>query len=489
MGNCIFAGKKLFSQCYNHFGQSRKSSPEFDCLIGKNHRVVKPCRGSRNTLNEYISRALSHSHSPLVFDDSLSRSSISSHFDESSIPISSSWVSDGARSDASHILYKELDPLNRTTSVELDKECGATFYKEGSWITVAEPSNAKYVSSSSISHYIMPPNTEQTSACMHRDDKRSTIHPFVEEVDGLELARLARRLWHQNKTKHGKSACSNEKVGIKSHSKPAYLERPTVLKLRSTPQTALPPVTRPTISKDIYFESPDMDSAFDLAWDHEMDLNISNTEVRRPYNKHVPQCNISPNFNNESHTNQFATHNRLLDAKQKSLTTVNIHDSSFSQTSSVTILPVRNDNLDLSTDNRWVPSERLPGNARSIAKKPIMSETAIPCSDLFVSPTYNVDNRDLEYSTTSKVTPRLGFADNLFDSGFVGGSGGSNMISSFSDFDDTDDKVIGVGESKQADNLTTDLPTDHSSDFLWEHELFIPQMCYKTKDIRFQTTV
>ncbi|KAH8864850.1 hypothetical protein KSF78_0003068 [Schistosoma japonicum] len=130
MGNCIFAGKKLFSQCYNHFGQSGKSSPEFDCLIGK---------------------ALSHSHSPLVFDDSVSRSSISSHFDESSIPISSSWVSDGARSDASHILYKELDPLNRTTSVELDKECGATFYKEGSWITVAEPSNGKYASS--VSNY------------------------------------------------------------------------------------------------------------------------------------------------------------------------------------------------------------------------------------------------------------------------------------------------------------------------------------------------
>ncbi|KAH8864852.1 hypothetical protein KSF78_0003069 [Schistosoma japonicum] len=227
-----------------------------------------------------------------------------------------------------------------------------------------------------------------------------------------------------------------------------------------------------------------MDSAFDLAWDHEMDLNIFNTEVRRPYNKHVPQCNISPDFDNESHTNQFATRSRLFDAKKKSMTAVSIHDSSFSQTPSVTILPVRNDNLN--ADNRWVSSDRLPGNARSTTKKPITSETAIPCSDLFVSPTYNVD---LEYSTTSKVTPRLAFHDNLFDSGFVGGSGGSNMISSFSDFDDTDEKVIGVDKREPADNLTTDLPTDHSNDFLWEHELFIPPMCCKTKEVRCPTTV
>lgn len=83
----------------------------------------------------------------------MSRSSLSSHFDESNIPISSSWVSDGARSDASHVLYKELDPLNKATSMELDKENNTVFYKEGGWITVAEPSNGKYATSVSNYHF------------------------------------------------------------------------------------------------------------------------------------------------------------------------------------------------------------------------------------------------------------------------------------------------------------------------------------------------
>uniref|UniRef100_A0A5K4E9J4 Uncharacterized protein n=1 Tax=Schistosoma mansoni TaxID=6183 RepID=A0A5K4E9J4_SCHMA len=56
MGNCIFAGKKLFSQCYSHLGQSRKSSAEFDCLIGKEkYRSVKPFKEPRNMINEYMS--------------------------------------------------------------------------------------------------------------------------------------------------------------------------------------------------------------------------------------------------------------------------------------------------------------------------------------------------------------------------------------------------------------------------------------------------
>ncbi|CAH8649169.1 unnamed protein product [Schistosoma bovis] len=488
MGNCIFAGKKLFSQCYNHLGQSRKSSAEFDCLIGKEkYRGVKPFKEPRNMINEYMSWALSHSHSPLVFDDAMSRSSLSSHFDESNIPISSSWVSDGARSDASHVLYKELDPLNKATSMELDKENNTVFYKEGGWITVAEPSNGKYATSSSISHYIMPPNTEQTPGNIHRDDKRNIVHPLVEEVDGLELARLARRLWDHNKTKYGKSVGSIEKAGNKSYSKSTPLGRPTVLRLRSTPQTALPDMDKSSVSKDIHFESPDMDSAFDLAWDHEVDLNISNCEVRRPYSKHVLQSIISHEFDGEGHCNHSMARNRFFDSKQKSPTTPNVYDSRPNQTSSVAILPVRNDNFHPITDNRWVSSDRLPGNARTGVKKPVPSQTTIPCSNLVLSPTSNSSNVDIEYNT-GKVTPRLAFPDNLFDSGFVGG-GGSNMISSFSDFDDVDENVIGMDEGKPVENLITDLSTDHSSDFLWEHELFIPQKCYKAKGVHCPTTV
>ncbi|KAH9590871.1 hypothetical protein MS3_00003382 [Schistosoma haematobium] len=222
-------------------------------LISKEkYRGVKPFKEPRNMINEYMSWALSHSHSPLVFDDAMSRSSLSSHFDESNIPISSSWVSDGARSDASHVLYKELDPLNKATSMELDKENNTVFYKEGGWITVAEPSNGKYATSSSISHYIMPPNTEQTPGNIHRDDKRNMVHPLVEEVDGLELARLARRLWDHNKTKYGKSVGSIEKAGNKSYSKLTPLGRPTVLSLRSTPQTALPDMDKSSVSSQLY---------------------------------------------------------------------------------------------------------------------------------------------------------------------------------------------------------------------------------------------
>ncbi|VDP62987.1 unnamed protein product [Schistosoma mattheei] len=297
---------------------------ERSCLVS---RLFKE---PRNMINEYMSwvcswftftiNALSHSHSPLVFDDAMSRSSLSSHFDESNIPISSSWVSDGARSDASHVLYKELDPLNKATSMELDKENNTVFYKEGSWITVAEPSNGKYATSvsnyhfskllliglrslrterstviiffrgtiselsaafqligicgftsleiasmippsvgvgflyypSSISHYIMPPNTEQTPGNIHRDDKRNMVHPLVEEVDGLELARLARRLWDHKKTKYGKSVGSIEKAGNKSYSKSTPLGRPTVLRLRSTPQTALPDMDKSSVSSQLY---------------------------------------------------------------------------------------------------------------------------------------------------------------------------------------------------------------------------------------------
>ncbi|CAH8583760.1 unnamed protein product [Schistosoma turkestanicum] len=471
-------------------------------LISKEkYRSVKPVKEPRNVINEYMSWALSHSHSPLVFDDAMSHSSLSSHFDESNIPISSSWISDGARSDTSHILYKELDPLNKTTSMELDKENNAVFYKEGSWITVAEPTNGKYATSSSISHYVMPQNTEQTSAHMYRDDKRTMIHPLVEEVDGLELARLARRLWDHKKTKHGKSVCPNEKAGNKSHSKSTPLERPNVLRLHSTPQTVSPAVDKSTVSNDIDFESPDMDSAFDLAWDHEMDLNISNAEVRRPYGKHVPQCNISSEFNSEAHCSQFLARNRMFDSKQKSPPPpLKATASMCSQTPSVAILPVRNDHFRPVADNRWISSDRLPGNARSAVKKPIPSETAIPCSNLILSPTYNTSNVDFEYNAAGKVTPRLGFPDSLFDSGFVGGGGGggggggssSNMISSFSDFDEIDETVIiGTEKVKPVENLTTDLSTDQSSDFLWEHELFIPQACYyyEAKGVHCPTTV
>lgn len=217
------------------------------------------------------------------------------------------------------------------------------------------------------------------------------------------------------------------------------------------------------------------------------DLNISNCEVRRPYSKHVLQSIISHEFDGEGHCNHSMARNRFFDSKQKSPTTPNVYDSRPNQTSSVAILPVRNDNFHPITDSRWVSSDRLPGNARTGVKKPVPSQTTIPCSNLVLSPTSNSSNVDMEYNT-GKVTPRLAFPDNLFDSGFVGG-GGSNMISSFSDFDDVDENVIGMDEGKPVENLITDLSTDHSSDFLWEHELFIPQKCYKAKGVHCPTTV
>ncbi|CAH8870883.1 unnamed protein product [Trichobilharzia szidati] len=509
MGNCIFAGKKLFNQCYNNLGQSGKPSPEFDSLIGKeNNRGAKPyvkvfskkifyfrSKGSRNIISEYMSWALSHSHSPLVFDDTMSHSSVSSHFDESNVAISSSWISDGAHSDASHVLYKELDPLNRAASVELDKENSDSLgnmasQKEGSWITVAEPSDGKYGASSSISHYIMHPNIERTSASGHKDDKNAVTHTLIEEVDGLELARLARRLWDQSRHRYSRSSQANEKVTNTVNSKSASFVRPTILSLRSTPQTVLPSVPKTEAPKTIYFESPDMDSAFDLAWDHEMDLDMSNAETRRSLGKNTAQRAIPRDFNNdETSSNSFITRNPFDERRRRPLATASTQNASYSQTQSVAILPVRNDGYNPIVDSRWIPSDKLPGggNTRSSVKKPLSSETAIPCSDLILSPTYNTINTD-NSQTIGKNTSKLLFSDNLVDSGFVGG-GNSTIISSFSDFDDiADDDVVDTEKQGSLGTLPIDHSSEHLSDFLWEHELFSPQT-FKPKSIHCPTNV
>ncbi|CAH8647386.1 unnamed protein product [Heterobilharzia americana] len=403
-------------------------------------------KGSRNMINEYMSWALIHSHSPLVFDDTVSHSSMSSHFDEANAPISSSWISDGAHSDASHVLYKELDPLNRAGSVELDKENlnsagNMASYKEGNWITVAEPSDRKYAASSSINHYVMHPDVGRTSALVHRDDKNalntSTFTSFV---------------------------------------------RPTVLSLRSAPQTTLPVVPKIASPKSINFESPDMDSAFDLAWDHEMD--ISNTEIRRPFSKHTLQRNISHNFDYSNNSvNNLVTRNLNNQSRRTPLKVENIQDSSCNQTQSVAILPIRSDNYDPIVDGRWIPGDKFYGNVRSATKKPMFSETAIPCSNLILSPTYT-NNVDCDH-ITGKVRSGLIFPDNLVDSGFVGG-GGSTIISSFSDFDDD---VGDVDKGGSGENVATGPSTEHLNDFLWENELFNSQTSFKHKGVHCPTNV
>ncbi|CAH8870887.1 unnamed protein product [Trichobilharzia szidati] len=336
----------------------------------------------------------------------------------------------------------------------------------------------------------MHPNIERTSASGHKDDKNAVTHTLIEEVDGLELARLARRLWDQSRHRYSRSSQANEKVTNTVNSKSASFVRPTILSLRSTPQTVLPSVPKTEAPKTIYFESPDMDSAFDLAWDHEMDLDMSNAETRRSLGKNTAQRAIPRDFNNdETSSNSFITRNPFDERRRRPLATASTQNASYSQTQSVAILPVRNDGYNPIVDSRWIPSDKLPGggNTRSSVKKPLSSETAIPCSDLILSPTYNTINTD-NSQTIGKNTSKLLFSDNLVDSGFVGG-GNSTIISSFSDFDDiADDDVVDTEKQGSLGTLPIDHSSEHLSDFLWEHELFSPQT-FKPKSIHCPTNV
>uniref|UniRef100_A0A183B7C1 Cytochrome cd1 nitrite reductase n=1 Tax=Echinostoma caproni TaxID=27848 RepID=A0A183B7C1_9TREM len=88
----------------------------------------------------------------LLLDDALSSTPVDSHPHDLNGPNSVSWMSDAASSDASHLLYREMDPYNQAAFVGTDNRASpgsgqfdpSEQNKEGGWVAVTKVSDAKH---------------------------------------------------------------------------------------------------------------------------------------------------------------------------------------------------------------------------------------------------------------------------------------------------------------------------------------------------------
>uniref|UniRef100_A0A183B9Q4 NumbF domain-containing protein n=1 Tax=Echinostoma caproni TaxID=27848 RepID=A0A183B9Q4_9TREM len=294
-----------------------------------------------------------------------------------------------------------------------------------------------------------------------------------EEVDGLELARLARSLWPRNsnrkKSAPGKQRPSSvvipsnvnvNKVADKSASEfPQFrrttpVVRPSHLNLRLTPSHV------PADPVDIFGSgATQVDSPIELDWDHEP--GTTSPQVSRRAST-IPTRLAEPTNGTTAYDSGFEQ-NDFDTLEGRRFTEANLfpvrprrHAPSFSRP--VAVLPLAGsptqfqkacNNLATTGDgfsklsqtkrvpSRWANSEALVSETSCV--NPIASTTAIPHSNLLVSPsTYLPD-------TLLNGNPQAPTCHELVDSGFVGFSGLDH------------DSEAGVCRP---------------AEFLWEHEVF-----------------
>ncbi|KAF6777278.1 hypothetical protein AHF37_03184 [Paragonimus kellicotti] len=147
--------------------------------------------------------AVSRSRSPLLLDDALAGTPVEVHSNEFGGVNSVSWISDTTGSEASHALYREMDPYNYApvtgslmpspTSCSSSLIEGTEASNTGGWVAVTKLSDSKDNISTSVSHM---PNAELPPHGLSVD-RAAAVPTCDEEVDGLELTRLGRSLWRK----------------------------------------------------------------------------------------------------------------------------------------------------------------------------------------------------------------------------------------------------------------------------------------------------
>ncbi|THD21288.1 hypothetical protein D915_007760 [Fasciola hepatica] len=501
MGNNVcLPPADCFNQCFRKRYDRWNPSVEFTALrypVGTNNSRIHlfPCFPTkvsqlfesrdnfrRSRITEYIAWALNRSRSPLLLDDAVSSTPIDSHTQDFNGPNSVSWMSDAASSDASHLLYREMDPYNQAAFIGIDSRASpgsAQFEssdapKEGAWVAVTKMSDTKHGTSTSA---VYLPNTApynlvtQSGGRIPTDSAAPTT--CDEEVDGLELARLARTLWprigSRKKVTNNASTAARERPlsavipsrltdeksagEIPSVRRTTPIVRPCYLDLRLTPSHI------PADPVDLCGSSAtQVDSPIELDWDHEPGTTCPHTHQIIPthltessngmttYDSGFEQIDLD-GLGSRYESNLFPVRLRRRVPISRPVAILPMAVSPTQSHESCNDL-VPSDGFDDDTiqpthkkrvTSRWAGSETLVPKASRM--NPIANATTIPHSNLLISPsTYLPD-------TLLNGNPQAPACHELVDSGFVG---------------------FGGSYAEHESEASLCRPTE----FLWEHEVF-----------------
>ncbi|TGZ62878.1 hypothetical protein CRM22_007199 [Opisthorchis felineus] len=462
MGNILHSVfvEGCIHQCFGRRYQQWKQSIEFDGLDFRRRAASVPPGGAarHNRIAEYIAWALNRSRSPLLLDDALSSTPVEVNSSDFGGVNAVSWISDAAASDASHVMYREMDPYNYASvanslipSPTLSSADSGEPTREGSWVAVTRLANSK--SHTVQTTTMFKSGLDQGSNQLPSQKTGTTVSHCDEEVDGLELARLVRNLWPNSKSGRrstGVVALPDVKPNRSSnlaHSLESNAKRPSSAAMRPQDLNIRPTVRQP--GQLFRMEDPlqsnlwrsDTESPMELDWDHEpgtVSPQRKKTNPTRP----IPAIVSNTNGRNGRRAEEDGftevslfpvrprRHPRAVVNLPIQLTEV---ESGMNDGSAK--IPVHS--------KRWSCSDKLL-SATSIHRMhpTVPAQTAIPCSNLFTSPT---DDETL----TGHCPP----SDDLFDSGFAGLS---------QSFADGDSDGCGIGSAGGG----------RLNDFLWEHEMF-----------------
>ncbi|CAL8100561.1 unnamed protein product [Calicophoron daubneyi] len=393
-------------------------------------------------------------------------------------------MSDGATSDGSHMLYREVDPYNRESFIGPDNLTSPTSTetpKDGNWVAVTRISGAK--------------NQQTATSAVFVPTGAVGQGPRVEEdVDGPELARLARRLWPRSSSSMTRpkavitstkdiqnksssifvprsssssflhSAANQQSPGpVSAGDRHTIAMRPTVLNLRNSTRNS----ARINGVQDKLSSTFDqLDSPAELDWDLEPGT-VSPFITDGQQGKSAELSSVRPpsrtlnaaNGSLSSHSDkEYTSKANLFPIRpRRHATTASVH-----RTNDVPVVPTFNEDRskkfdapdDKQTDYtskfveesaRWTYSDSLAPRLKHNVDD-LTAVTAIPCSNLLSPPAFNEDDLCQTSSFSASKVP----SDELVDSGFVGLSN--------SRFEDSADTPGGF----------------QLSDFLWEHEMFGP---------------
>ncbi|CAH8430244.1 unnamed protein product [Dicrocoelium dendriticum] len=426
-----------------------ESAPFWSGFLSSSHR--------RNRIAEYITWALNRSRSPLLMDDALATPSAEFNSGDFTGINSASWISEGTASDASHALYREMDPYNyrsmygsliRSPSSSSVGD-GVESAKTGSWVAVTRLSGSRNQTTTSavfLPHPLLP-------------SVESTVPACEEEVDGLELARLSRSLWPKGKSKQSKPRATTTRthtVGMVTTSPQSATRvshplrsnfygdppmtsvttatRPTMLNLRSTTKPAFP-ANDPLQSRG---DPSTLESPVELFWDHEPGAMSPTPRTvisprKRPSPDHVRTTYAIDDLDNSpigsTPVNLYPIRPRRR-THNLAPSSINLGDNGTPHITSNTNGSDSYSHKFIGQSKRWSYSDRLT----SFITRPHLlgSKTSVPYTNLLFSP-----------GDDSPSHP----SQDLVDSGFVGLTTSS------------------CAETTSDDGLCP------MSDFLWEHEL------------------
>ncbi|KAA3673589.1 uncharacterized protein DEA37_0004177 [Paragonimus westermani] len=415
--------------------------------------IISSACNATNEISVRIIKAVSRSRSPLLLDDALAGTPVEVHSNEFGGVNSVSWISDTTGSEASHALYREMDPYNYApvtgslipspTSCSSSLIEGTEASNTGGWVAVTRLSDSKDNISTSALHI------SNAELLPHRIsvDHAAAVPTCDEEVDGLELTRLGRSLWRKPALKQSSlkkaftsRSAPDRQLTVMVTSNAPYASRVSnkLLQLNLSEVDRTAPAVRPS-ALSLKQVVPRLSGSDYSTVD-------SYTEPLPPRKETIPIKSSHLSDSSKQYGKTSTTSPVTND--QHGFTDVNLYPARpRRRTQNIITLPVTGTVISdahtskevdpvhkwANQSKRWSYSDRLiPLSSRT---QPISSLTAIPCANLIVSP-----------ESPSRSPPP---SDELVDSGFAG------LSSSFVECD-----------------LVESVNDDRMSEFLWEHEMF-----------------